>query len=339
MNIATTVARLADVDAVSLTPLPRGRNSSVYHATLPDGRELAVKHYPPAEAGRPDRLQAEVDGLDFLATQGVDCVPRPLACSEQQRIALFSWVEGAPPTTIGQQEIDAAVDFLTRLHTLRLCTNAQQLPLACEAVLSGAALERQLTMRMERLRQVPELANFLSNTFQPARDMLGARAQQHYRDQGLLFSTELAPEQRTLSPSDFGFHNALRDAQGRLYFVDFEYFGWDDPVKLVADFLWHPAMSLSKPLKKGFVEKMRTLYHHDHGFEARLEALYPLYGLRWCMILLNEFLPQGRAKRAHASAMSNEDGEDEWTEVKQRQLKRARRLLDEILRTYERFPY
>ena len=41
--------------------------------------------------------------------------------------------------------------------------------------------------------------------------------------------------QRALSPSDFGLHNALRGQDGQLRFVDFEYFGWDDPVKLVSD--------------------------------------------------------------------------------------------------------
>ena len=53
------------------------------------------------------------------------------------------------------------------------------------------------------------------------------------------------PPRRSLSPSDFGFHNALLEADGRLTFVDFEYFGWDDPVKIVADVMLHPGMGLS----------------------------------------------------------------------------------------------
>ncbi len=337
-GLTTTVARLAQVESVTLTPLPQGGNSSVYRTQLPDGTLLAAKHYPPLEAGRPDRLQAELGGLEFLATQGVACVPRLQAWSERERIALFNWIEGSPPSTIGEQEIDAAGDFLARLHALRLSASARQLPLACEAVLSGSELERQLAMRMERLLQLedePKLKAFISREFQPAMERLLAHAQRQYREQGLLFREELAPEHRTLSPADFGFHNAIQQSSGRLTFVDFEYFGWDDPVKLVADFLWHPAMSLDEQIKRAFVEKMRAIYHHDAAFEDRLKALYPLYGLRWCMILLNEFLPQGQARRAHASGT----GEDGWTEIKQRQLKRARHLLDEILRTYERFPY
>ncbi|MES9855324.1 MAG: aminoglycoside phosphotransferase family protein [Sedimenticola sp.] len=337
-ELATIVARLAEVEDVTLIPLGRGGNSSVYRVMLPSGVELALKHYPPPEASRPDRLQAEVGGLRFLAEQGVECVPRPLVCSAEERIALFSWIEGAPPAALGRQEFDAACDFLARLHTLRESVDAQWLPLAAEACFSGAELERQLAMRMEQLLQVdgaPGLTAFLEQTYQPAWKQMGARARLRYQQQGLSFAEELTSEYLTLSPSDFGFHNAIQGSDGALSFVDFEYFGWDDPVKLVADFLWHPAMSISEPTKKAFVGRTKSIYRHDPSFEARLAALYPLFGLRWCMILLNEFLHQGQVRRAHANAT----GEDEWTEIKQRQLKRAHRLLDEILRTYERFPY
>ena len=38
-----------------------------------------------------------------------------------------------------------------------------------------------------------------------------------------------------LSPSDFGFHNALEDKNGTLIFMDFEYAGPDHPGKIVCD--------------------------------------------------------------------------------------------------------
>ena len=42
-----------------------------------------------------------------------------------------------------------------------------------------------------------------------------------------------------LSPSDFGFHNILSH-HNNLYYIDFEYAGWDDPYKLIADFILNP---------------------------------------------------------------------------------------------------
>ena len=49
------------------------------------------------------------------------------------------------------------------------------------------------------------------------------------------FERDIDSAERTLSPSDFGFHNALKRSDGRIVFLDFEYFGWDDPAKMTAE--------------------------------------------------------------------------------------------------------
>jgi len=323
---------------MTFAPLGRGGNSRLYRAELATGERVAVKSYPLLAADRLDRLEAEVGALAFLVEQGVDRVPRVVAAAREERCALFTWLDGVPLATPREADIDAAVNFLTGLHALRKASGAARLPQAAEACLSAAELERQLIVREERLAAVGRdsgLAAFLDERFYPARGQLSDWARCRYGEAGLDFTEELALEKRTLSPSDFGFHNALVGADGRLFFVDFEYFGWDDPVKLTADFLWHPGMSLDESLKWRFAAAQRAVHAADGSFGPRLEALFPLYGLRWCMILLNEFLSEGWARRAHATGK----GGGGRLEVKQRQLKRAHRLLDEVLRTYERFPY
>ena len=50
----------------------------------------------------------------------------------------------------------------------------------------------------------------------------------------------LDTQESVLSPSDFGFHNALLGPDGKLCFIDFEYAGWDDPAKLICDFFCQP---------------------------------------------------------------------------------------------------
>ena len=44
---------------------------------------------------------------------------------------------------------------------------------------------------------------------------------------------------RILSQSDVGFHNIICK-KNKLYFIDFEYAGWDDPGKLFCDLLIQP---------------------------------------------------------------------------------------------------
>ena len=46
----------------------------------------------------------------------------------------------------------------------------------------------------------------------------------------------LDKEQYCISPSDFGFHNALLKSNGDIKFIDFEYAGFDDPAKITSHF-------------------------------------------------------------------------------------------------------
>ena len=72
-------------------------------------------------------------------------------------------------------------------------------------------------------------------------------------------------------------------------------------MKLTADFIWHPAMDLDHKMTAKWEEAMLALFSDDTNFEDRLKAAMPLYGLRWAMIVLNEFLPGFAEWRRNAS--------------------------------------
>ena len=55
-------------------------------------------------------------------------------------------------------------------------------------------------------------------------------------DQGMVPDV-IAPEERCISPSDFGLHNAIRTAAD-IRFIDFEFAGWDDPAKALVNFIF-----------------------------------------------------------------------------------------------------
>ncbi len=143
--------------------------------------------------------------------------------------------------------------------------------------------------------------------------------------EGTDFEEELDPRLWTLSPSDFGFHNALWRTDGTIAFLDFEYFGWDDPAKLACDFLLHPGMNLGEAECGYFMERLPRVFPGDTELVRRVELSYPLYGLRWCMILLNEFLPERWARRAYAGAHADRE------RAQLRQLDKARAMLRKVL--------
>ncbi|MBT3703076.1 MAG: hypothetical protein HOG12_16235 [Alphaproteobacteria bacterium] len=70
----------------------------------------------------------------------------------------------------------------------------------------------------------------------------------------------------------------------------------------------------------------------DAAFKARLNALYPLYGLCWCLIILNEFLPDFWARRVAAA------GTLDASVVRSRQLQKARRMLAHVEESIENGP-
>jgi hypothetical protein len=334
---AAAVARtllMAPIDAIERVP-GVGRNSRIYRVRR--GAEwFAVKHYPPRHEDSRNRLKTEIEALAFMEHHGVAVVPRLLASDAERGYALLSWVEGDPVDSADETDIEAAANFLANLHRLGGVTEAQGQPAGAEACLSGVEIVAQLGRRLARLgnvaetdpalaQLVDEMAAWLFGSVLPA-------VEAGYQPLGLSFALPLPSRWRSLCPSDFGFHNAMRSAAG-LTFVDFEYFGWDDPVKVICDFLLHPGMRLSEPLKRRFVAAALQVYGADPTFASRLPLLYPLFAVRWCLILLNEFLPERWAYRVHAG------GECDWENAKEQQLGRASDLLALVKSNGGGFPY
>ena len=104
--------------------------------------------------------------------------------------------------------------------------------------------------------------------------------------------------ERILSPSDFGFHNIL-ETMGQLQFFDFEYAGWCDPAKLICDFACQPERQIRPIQAQQFGEKISENLDLPSTM-ARFKVLLPLYRLKWCCILLNEFHKKDRERREHS---------------------------------------
>jgi aminoglycoside phosphotransferase (APT) family kinase protein len=322
-DAAAIGGRLTGVALRSVEPVRAGGgNNRLFRLETAEGQVYALKSYPRQASDPRDRLATEFNALSFLRRHGVTAVPSAIARDDAAGFALYEWVEGTPvrPSTVA---VDAAADFVRALHPLARAPDAAALPLASEACLSGESVVRQVEERLAKLagvaRSHPDLQEFLDAAFAPAAERAVTQARKIFAQAGLDFERPLAPSRRCLSPSDFGFHNALQ-AEGRVVFLDFEYFGWDDPVKLASDFVLHPGMDLTADLKQRFLDAMHGEFEADAAFAARLRALLPLYALRWTMILLNEFLPERWARRVMAGAQGNR------ADILSRQLGKARAM-------------
>jgi hypothetical protein len=100
---------------------------------------------------------------------------------------------------------------------------------------------------------------------------------------------------------------------------------------LICDFLLHPAMALSPALKHAFATAMLGAFPEARD---RVKAFYPLFGLKWCLILLNEFLPDHLLRRRFAG-LNERDRAARQAE----QLYKAAAMLQTVRAEYHRFPY
>lgn len=315
---------LLDCQQVCVVSRSGGGNSVVY-CVQADGEKLAVKSYPPFAPGKRDRLAAEVMVYQFLNAHDLACVPTLRTYSEADRLLVMDWIEGDIPAAYGANDIQQAIDFIAAVVKLNMDPAAKALPLAAEACLSLSTIILQVSQRLLRLQTAtahePELKVFLEQEFIPVFLRCQELAIAGYQANGISAGAELPQEKRSLIPADFGFHNAMRDARGQLQFFDFDYFGWDDPVKLLADILWHPKMQLTSQQAQQFIDGLAAVYQHDDLFLPRFHHTLALFGLRWALIFLNEFLPEFWQNRQHAAVHASQ------AEAKISQLKRARTTL------------
>jgi hypothetical protein len=327
-----------EIKAVS--KIGRGANSKVYHVIGPS-QEYAVKFYFQHPSDLRDRLGVEFKSFSFLSQQCLQMVPRPVVLSRENNCAFYEFIKGTPiGVDISQKDIDSAADFVETLKDLSLQAKGLDFSAASEAFFSTRDIVNSLRARLKRFNfednsgEYAALREYLQDEFLPLLEIVEKWSKEYLRDHGILWEQELLEQYRTLSPSDFGFHNAIRTSSGGIIFLDFEYFGWDDPAKLVSDFLWHPAMNVPEDLKVYFAHRMSAVFGKDPDFKARLRSVFPLFGLKWCLIFLNEFIATDAQRRDFAGSLVLDKAK-----VRLEQLSKARRLSERIKNIYQDFPY
>ena len=256
------LARLLNRDVTGIERIGGGRNSQVYKVVVGPAEHFALKVYFRHPSDKRDRLATEFGSFSYLRANGFREIPQPLVTDPELGWAVYQFIEGdrIPAGQVSAAEVLVAADFLGRLRKLSHKPESRKLGVASEAFFTVEAMVENLNQRLKRLRAISEetapskaLNEFLTGEFGPLLDLMTRWSESRLLAAGMSFAQQISSEQRTLSPSDFGFHNALRQPDGRIIFLDFEYFGWDDPAKMIADFLLHPAMNLGPDLKKEFV--------------------------------------------------------------------------------------
>ena len=292
--------------------IPRGCNNQVYHI-YSTRREYFLKAYFRHPYDSRDRLRAEYSFLVFCKRHGITTVPLPVAYDAAAGMALYSWIDGQPLRRgeIHAEDLCRAAEFFSVLARMSRLSGSCDLPLAADACICPQDHLDLVQRRLDTLRaclfqwkQTPivrSAQHFMKTCLAPAFSKEKTRIIKMLGVNSL--HRPLPAVEWIASPSDFGFHNALRVRDG-LCFVDFEYAGWDDPIKTLCDFVCQPEIPVPESSMKLLVRAMhnndvvaRQLLHSAHVF-------LPLHRLKWCCIMLNEFKMMDAERRSFACGKS-----------------------------------
>lgn len=308
---------------------PGGRNNRAFVVETGETRYFLKKYFR-SDLDPRNRFAAETSFLSFCRARGLNWTPRLLAANAMEGISLMEFIDGnaIDAASLQEKDIDQAIAFLTDLNRFKHEENARKLPPAADMRDTVSAHVALVDCRMERLKQIkpdsPEHREAMVLVEERLRPLWTKTRARVVADAGQELDRPWPKEAMVISPSDFGFHNAIRRPDGRLVFVDFEYAGWDDPAKTAADFFYQPAVPPPLSRREDFESAVAEASGAGEQVRRRVSLLRPVFGIKWCCILLNEFLPADALRRGYA-----EPGLD-WKTRKGKQVESLRRLIERL---------
>lgn len=308
--------------------IPGGRNNRVYELTTHEGSWLLKEYFRHPSDPR-DRLGQECSFIDYAWKAGVRRLPFLYSYNAEKNLSLLEFIQGKKIKAgqIDTEHIQQAVSFFHEINTEKMTESALRLSSASEACFSLSSHLSATQTRVERLKQMERIldidregVDFVESELIPSWDEI-----LYQIESKTTVSDRNNPLKRTeqcLSPSDFGYHNALQEKSGLIRFIDFEYAGWDDPAKLICDFSNQPDMILDDRLSHLFTEAIINQSDSPERLFSRVKIVLPVYQLKWSCIILNDFLPFGRQRRSFTDQTFDEE------ERKSHQLVKSRKMLE-----------
>lgn len=278
----------------SIEKLSGGINNQVFRCGIGDCKWV-IKGYKTVQPGQRDRMRAEFQFLQYARrvapkmTADLVHVDWDRRCVVLENVEGKAYKEGRTPDAdsiatatqfiqLLNREPDLAKRYIQEnaaegflglrqhIENVRKRINA----LSCEHLISGTR------------RKAEYLLSLIHDNFEEIEE----KTEKEISSGGILDKIE--PQQRCISPSDFGFHNAIQSSDG-VRFLDFEFAGWDDPAKATVDFILQPripVIGFGSPLMQAWKPELR------HSINRRCEVLSPILRLKWLCIMLGVLDPK-----------------------------------------------
>ncbi len=242
------------------------------------------------------RALHDINFSRLLFDNGLKNIAQVIDFDISKDIGVFSYLDGQKPELISDDYIQQIACFIKAMNTKQIRYLLPDDFIAAEACFCASEYLSVLTKRVEQLNHISVNCDIDQQAKAFITESLSGKLAELLNESNRGYNLPL--KLRLISPSDFGLHNSL-DLAGRLSFFDFEYAGWDDPCKMVADFFSHPAFDVPLTYLPEFIRLSLNDEQQVFVYE-NLPRIFKVIRFKWVCILLNEFLSEDSSRRIEA---------------------------------------
>lgn len=293
---------------LKVVSLKRDGNNQILKCQDSRGLYVIKKYYSSASM-KNNRGETEFSSLNYMYSNGISNIPQPILSNGQS--AVYSFMLGSPLKTTPKNWTNIAKQLISFLASLKKLSDITDLDKLSNATDSRTRLSDYFSKIDERLKKIQEgvikrsefseAKSFIDSELIPYKEKLFANILNQINNENLSLELVFPKEEKILSPSDFGLHNCLVTDEGHVNFIDFEYFGWDDPVKLLADFIFHAGHEVPNTFKEYLYNEFMSLFQNKSNLVKRFHIVSKLIEFEWILIVLNVLDPQKLERRIFAN--------------------------------------
>jgi thiamine kinase-like enzyme len=236
------------------------------------------------------RIRRERLFYEFLNKNDIKQVVTPINFSIKNNIAIFPYINGQKIKRIRNYQIKELSNFLNKINNSK---NSKTLPIATDGIQDRNYHIKLCEKKIIQLKSIKinstvkkKFSKFLKSKIIPKFIKLNKNFKLIKKND--LPKMKLTKKEMIVSPSDFGFHNIIKKNK-KLFFIDFEYAGLDDPIKLLCDFYCQPDQLIKEDQKKIFIKNLSLKNNDIKKINSYVKIFLSFHKLKWCCIMLNQF--------------------------------------------------
>ena len=276
-----------------------GKNNNLSYINF-NNNLVIKKKYAKNFITRYSRCHTEFFFLNTLRKNKIFNIPNILFYDKKNLSLIFEIIKGKKIRKVSRNDIKECLKFLKKINSKKVKKHFINFQKASDSCLSYEEHIKCVEKRIINLLKTKLQSNsslkikkflkkILFKKFLELKDTLEKKYSKK------ILKKKLSKNEIIVSPSDFGFHNIIKDNK-KLFFIDFEYGGLDDPIKLLCDFLCNPDYKITKADQEYFKKKFFKLFYYKN-IEEKFNLLFSFHKLKWCTMLLNDLISKKYQKR------------------------------------------